>query len=468
MTATFNWTPTTIGQTAVSVIFQDDANQSCNKNFTLDVIDPDLPPVANAGADGNVNEGGSYSLDGSASYDPKDEALTYSWTQISGTPVSLSDNSIAKPTFTAPWLNSNETLTFRLSVSDGKTVNSATVNVTIIANNHPPVSDAGNDGTIKEGATRILDGSLSYDSDNEMIQSYVWTQVAGPTVTLLGEHSANASFTPDLISLAGQSLTFQLQTSDGKELSSLSSLPDLQKAGDDLVTVKVVANSKPIANAGNDETKNENSTVELDGSLSNDPDGDSISYTWVQTSGIPVVLSNNTVAKPTFTAPWVNAGGVDLTFSLVVKDNDSVNSKSSIADTVSIHVVNDNDPPSCNKALPSVDAFWPPNHTMQEVGILNVSDVTDETVVLSITNVTQDEPTNNTGDGDTSPDASFNGNKLLLRAERAGNKDGRVYKVNFTATDGKESCNGSIKVSVPQSRQSKAIDSGQSVDSTKP
>lgn len=468
MTATFNWTPSVVGQSAVTVLFQDNANQSCQKSFTLDVINPDQPPVANAGADGNVNEGGNYVLNGSLSNDPNNDALTYSWNQLSGPSVALNDSSADMPSFVAPWLSSNQTLTFELTVNAGGKSDTDTVDVTVVANNHPPVADAGDNSTIKEGATKSLNGSNSYDPDNEPVQSYAWTQVAGPVVTLLGANTINASFTADP-GLAGQSVTFQLQASDGKEPSILSTLPDSNVAGDDLVTVKIVANSAPVANTGDDQTKNENNTVELNGSLSSDPDSDLITYQWTQKTGTSVSLSDDSAVKPTFTAPWVSAGGEDLEFSLVVTDNDPINPKSSVVDNVLVHVANENDPPSCDKAQPSVAAFWPPNHTMQSVAINNVIDpASTDTVTINITGVTQDESTNGTGDGDTSPDASFNGSDLLLRAERAGNGDGRVYKVSFSATDGKEACTGAIKVTVPHSRKTNAIDSGQSVNSTQP
>ena len=53
-----------------------------------------------------------------------------------------------------------------------------------------------------------------------------------------------------------------------------------------------------------------------------------------------------------------------------------------------------------------------------------------------MTGVTQDEPVNGLGDGDTSPDAVIQGNQVLLRAKRAGNGNGRVYQMIFTANDG--------------------------------
>ena len=465
MTATFNWTPAAVGLNAVTILFGDNINQSCQSSFSLNVINPF--PVADAGGDASINEGAGHTLDGSASYDGNGDVLNYSWTQLTGTPVAINNPTTVTPSFTAPWLNSNETMTFMLTVNDGTYNDTDTVDVTVIANNYPPVTDAGDNGTIKEGATKTLDGSNSYDPNNEPIQSYTWTQVGGPSVTLLGANTAIASFSPPL-GMASQSLVFQLQASDGKEPSVLSSLPDPNVSGDDLVTVQVVENSIPIANAGSDQTKDENNTVELDGTASIDPDGDLISYAWLQTAGTSVALSSDTVAKPTFTAPWISPGGEDLAFSLVVTDNDSVNPKSSISDQVVIHVTNANDPPRCDLAQPSVASLWPPSHTMQSVGIVGVSDASGDNVTITVSGVTQDEPVNGTGDGDTSPDASISGDNVLLRAERAGMGDGRVYNVSFSATDGKETCTGAVKVTVPHNRKAVAVDSGQSVDATQP
>ena len=75
------------------------------------------------------------------------------------------------------------------------------------------------------------------------------------------------------------------------------------------------------------------------------------------------------------------------------------------------------------------------------------------------------------GDGDTSPDAVLQGDKVLLRAERAGYGNGRVYMVNFTAEDGNGgSCTGSVRIGVPPNKKPgvTAIDDGQCYISTNP
>jgi chitinase len=86
-------------------------------------------------------------------------------------------------------------------------------------------------------------------------------------------------------------------------------------------------------------------------------------------------------------------------------------------------------------------------------------------VVLTVTDVTQDEPVNGLGDGDTSPDAVLGpaSNQVSLRAERSGLGDGRVYHVSFTGSDGTGgTCAGVATVGVPhdQGGHSTAVDSG--------
>ena len=101
------------------------------------------------------------------------------------------------------------------------------------------------------------------------------------------------------------------------------------------------------------------------------------------------------------------------------------------------------------------------------VGITGLADPTT-TTTITITGVTQDESTNGQGDGDTPIDAVINADgTVLLRAERSGTGDGRVYHVSFTASDMEGSASGVVKVSVPHSPKKPAIDSGQHFNSTR-
>jgi hypothetical protein len=74
--------------------------------------------------------------------------------------------------------------------------------------------------------------------------------------------------------------------------------------------------SGPVADAGDDQTVDEGTTVGLDASGST---GDSLTYSWTQTAGPSVTLSNTSAAQPTFTAPDVDSE-TTLTFEVSVSD----------------------------------------------------------------------------------------------------------------------------------------------------
>jgi hypothetical protein len=99
-------------------------------------------------------------------------------------------------------------------------------------------------------------------------------------------------------------------------------------------------NPPPIANAGVNQTVSEGILVILDGSQSTDL-GNMLSYSWVQTSGDPVTLSNANAAQSTFTSPSVDANGTVLLFELTVTDSRGL----SAADSVQVTVLDANIPP---------------------------------------------------------------------------------------------------------------------------
>ncbi len=182
-------------------------------------------------------------------------------------------------------------------------------------NNSAPIAEAGVGQSVDEFSVVNLDGSGSSDPEGTTL-SYSWSQTGGATVSITNSDMAQASFdAPDVTALdTPVTLTFQLTVDDG----SLNSSDTLDVVVND---VGLGSNTPPSADAGADETVAEDTEVTLDASASDDPDGDALAYTWLQTGGQNVALSDVNAEQPTFTAPNVAAATPEtLTFQLTVDD----------------------------------------------------------------------------------------------------------------------------------------------------
>jgi hypothetical protein len=158
-----------------------------------------------------------------------------------------------------------------------------------IAANEPPVAYAGPDQDVKAGETVTLDGSGSSDSDGT-IESYSWVQTGGQSVTLSGASTVRPTFTaPDI----SETLTFELTVTDDRDATA-----------SDFVYINVFqANKPPVANAGADQTVAVGDTVTLDGSDSNDTDGDSMTFSWSFVSlpaGSNATFTDTKAVQPSF------------------------------------------------------------------------------------------------------------------------------------------------------------------------
>jgi uncharacterized repeat protein (TIGR01451 family) len=129
--------------------------------------------------------------------------------------------------------------------------------------------------------------------------------------------------------------------------------------------------------------------------------------------------------------------------------------------------------PVCTALAASPDQLWPPNHKFNTITVGGATDPDGNTLAYQITGVTQDEPLNGLGSGDTSPDAAWvtgHPNQVQVRAERDGTADGRVYRIAVSVTDGLGgACTGIATVSVPHDQSGRpAVDSGLVVNSFGP
>lgn len=103
------------------------ATDTCVVNVTYD----NQVPLSDAGNDQAVDENANVTLSGTGS-DPDGEDVTFLWTQISGTTVTLINSTSGTASFTAPSVGeSGGVLTFRLTVSDGSLAKTDTCTITV-------------------------------------------------------------------------------------------------------------------------------------------------------------------------------------------------------------------------------------------------------------------------------------------------------------------------------------------------
>lgn len=204
-----------------SLTVNDGTNDSDPDEVNITVLQVNFPPQANAGPDENYVEGSSVNLDGSSSFDPDGDALSYKWEALDG--IVLFNAESVNPSFILPQVSVTTDYKFTLVVNDGAVnSNKDTVTISAIQVNKKPVAYAGGDFSVNEKEPYTLDGSLSHDADNDPL-TYHWT--APPEVTLSSDTVASPSFTAPSV-VRDSVLEFTLVVNDGSKDSD----PDIVKA----------------------------------------------------------------------------------------------------------------------------------------------------------------------------------------------------------------------------------------------
>jgi hypothetical protein len=98
------------------------------------------------------------------------------------------------------------------------------------------------------------------------------------------------------------------------------------------LTISLVDNSAPTAQAGDDQTVFCGQQVNLSAS-GTDPENNPLTYQWTQLSGLSVVLAGSDTAAPSFVAPSV-AGQAELVFQVTVRDSGGLTAHDTLTVTV--------------------------------------------------------------------------------------------------------------------------------------
>ncbi len=222
-------------------------------------------------------------------------------------------------------------------------------------NNSAPWADAGESLSTSVGLTTVLDGTLSYDPDDDpLVFHWSFESVPGGSVLTADAiapndvvNAAQPSFEPDVQGL----YVLRLRVSDG-ELDSRS----------DFVHVMAdIEGSLPIADAGADLAVTEGDTVALDGSESSDPLGHALTYRWtlVDVPATSSLDSADIAAADQVTASFVpDVPGV---FLVGLQVNNGVTD--SVPDFASVEVASTNTCP-----VADAESTTPPN-SCSDIGI---------------------------------------------------------------------------------------------------
>ncbi|HLF45838.1 MAG TPA: PKD domain-containing protein [Chitinophagaceae bacterium] len=316
---------------------------SCQKEISCyDCIVDNKPPIAKAGNDkAIILPTDSVKLDGSGSKDPDGTIIDYNWKKISGPDATIKSSK----TVTTAVNNLEEGIfVFELMVTDNGGLSAKdTVKIMVdkVPVNYPPIANAGPDQALILPVTSTsLDGSVSWDPDNN-ITSYQWTKLSGPAATI---SNANAVQT-QLTGLVFGVYYFELKVTDAGGLYSADTVK---------VTVRVVPNVPPIANAGSDIVLTYNlqsctlepASFNLDGTVSTDPDGTIDFYKWelifTDNATLKIINPGNVIASVNNLLPG------NYIFRLQVTDNDGVTDD----DTVLVNTVYTNRPEVMARLIP--------------------------------------------------------------------------------------------------------------------
>lgn len=164
----------------------DDTDAGSDTDTDAPIVDtdttPNSAPIADAGPDQSSLTGAVIELDAGGSTDPDGDPLNFLWVMTSFPPGwagSVINETREDAQFFA---DTPGTYAVELTVDDGDLSSSDSLTITIDEPNDVPVANAGSDQYVTQGDTVQLNGSNSYDPDNDPL-SYAWSIVDGPVGT---------------------------------------------------------------------------------------------------------------------------------------------------------------------------------------------------------------------------------------------------------------------------------------------
>ncbi len=286
-------------------------------------VAPNIPPVADAGADILVTLPTNIATLTGSGKDTDGVITSYKWVKIGGAVT----GTISSPNSAVTSVNSlvEGVYLFELTVQDNKgAIAKDTVQLTVnAAANQLPVADAGADQIIvlPVNTTTLTGNGIDFDGT---ITNYSWVKIAGPTG---GTILSPTSFTTVINNLEVGEFQYELSVTDNNGAVSLDTI---------LIRVDSAINHAPVANAGSNQTVTLPANSTLLKGTGTDIDGSVISYRWVKISG----PANGVIVSPGNDSTTIsNLQQGTYIFELTVTDNHGAISSDIVQVTVNINTV---------------------------------------------------------------------------------------------------------------------------------
>lgn len=239
-------------------------------------------PVADAGPDQQIAEGGTATLDASGSSDPESAPLTYEWRDHNGWVLGTEA--------TTSLLLPNGIYDITVTVSDGELTATDTVRVRF--GNTIPLAHAAGPYANITNADIVFDGSASSDADGDAL-TYTWD---------FGDGTTGSGAMPVHAYAVRGEYTVTLRVNDG----IADSIP--------VTSTVTIFNQAPVAVIDSVPTGIRNVAIWFSGSDSSDPDSDPLTYSWDFGDGATGTGSAVTHAYSsigTFTVTLIVSDGTD-------------------------------------------------------------------------------------------------------------------------------------------------------------
>jgi PKD repeat protein len=284
----------------VTLVVRDDQGVADSQETTVEIVEGNQPPTADAGEPVSGTTGLAVTFDGSGSSDPDGNIVSYDWNFGDG---NVGTGETTDHTYVDA---NNYTVTLTVTDDDGDTSAEAFTTADIDSDNQSPVADANGPYPGKVNVPVEFDGSASADPDGKIVK-YDWDFGDGNEI-LNGEPTETHAYTDT----GPFDVVLTVWDDDGASAKA----PTKAIIGDGV-------NLSPVADPGGPYRGDEGVLITFDGSGSSDPDGNIVQYDWSFGDG-------NVGTGETTSHTYADADIYTVTLT-VTDDGDKANTETTVA-----------------------------------------------------------------------------------------------------------------------------------------